>query len=63
MITPTEIKEQCLKWWNAVLIAVFNGQDFFPKEISRIGKVQTKDILDNILDYRQAIDQLKKQSI
>jgi hypothetical protein len=62
MITPTEIKEQCLKWWNAVLIAVFNGQDFFPKEISRIGKVQTKDILDNILDYRQAIDQLKKQS-
>lgn len=62
MITPSEVKEQCLKWWKDVLIASVNSNSFFPKEVSRIGKVKTKDILSNLSAYNQAIQQLQNSS-
>jgi len=62
MITPAEIKEQCLKWWKDILVADLNNELFFPKEVFRIGKVKAKDILTNVLDYRRSIELLQKQS-
>lgn len=58
MITPKEIKEQCLKWWKDVLLSSI----VFPKEISRIGKVNSKDILNKLSDYKQSIELLKCNS-
>ena len=62
MITPKEIKEQCLKWWKEVLIAESNAISIFPKEISRIGKVSSKDILNNLSAYKDAIQLLQSES-
>ena len=58
MITPKEIKEQCLKWWKDVLLSSI----VFPKEINRIGKVNSKDILNRLSDYKQSIELLKCNS-
>ena len=62
MITPNEIKEQCLKWWKEVLLSSVGSVPFFPKEIMRIGKVSSKDILDKLPEYKQSIDLLKSNS-
>jgi hypothetical protein len=62
MITPKEIRDQCLKWWKYVLQATINGTSYFPKEINRIGKINSKDILDRLSDYKQSIELLKSQS-
>lgn len=58
MITPKEIKEQCLKWWGDVLLSSI----VFPKEINRIGKVNSKDILNKLSDYKRSIELLKCNS-
>lgn len=58
MITPKEIEEQCLKWWKDVLLSSI----VFPKEISRIGKVNSKDILNKLSNYKQSIELLKCNS-
>ncbi|MCU0442336.1 MAG: DUF2220 family protein [Bacteroidia bacterium] len=60
MITPEEIKQQCLKWWKEVLHATLDGVSFFPRDIPRIGKVQTKNILSNLGHYKIAIDILSE---
>lgn len=71
MITPVEIKQACLKRWKDVLLQVLferlsdeakAHQPLFPMEILRIGKVKTKDILTNLLIYKEEINQLQKQS-
>ncbi len=62
MITPEEIQEQCLKWWKDVLLSSINSISFFPKEIIRIGKVSSKDILDKLPQYKQSIELLKSNS-
>ena len=45
MITPQDIKKQSLSWWKELLLSITTGESFFPKEISRIGKITAKDIL------------------
>lgn len=62
MITPKEIQEQCLKWWKEVLICTVNSMTYFPKEVNRIGKVSSKDILNKLSDYKQSIELLKSYS-
>ncbi len=62
MITPKEIKEQCLKWWKEVLLSSVDSVAYFPKEINRIGKVSSKDILDKLSEYKQSIELLKSNS-
>ncbi len=62
MITTEEIQEQCLKWWKDVLLSSINSISFFPKEIIRIGKVSSKDILDKLPQYKQSIELLKSNS-
>jgi hypothetical protein len=62
MITPQEIQEQSLKWWREVLVSSIDATLFFPKEISRIGKVSSKDILSRLSEYKQSIELLKNNS-
>jgi hypothetical protein len=62
MITPAEIKEQCLKWWKEILAASIDSLPFFPKEINRIGKVNPKDILQKLSSYKSSIELLRNNS-
>lgn len=62
MITHEEIKKQCLKWWNDVLLAAIHSSPFFPREIRRIGKIQTKEILSNLPEYKKSIQLLRQFS-
>ena len=62
MITPQELKELCLKGWKDVLVAFLLGADYFPKEITRIGKVTAKDLLTRLVEYKAAIAALQKQA-
>lgn len=62
MITPNEIQGQCLKWWNGILVDRINGLIFSPKEIPRIGKVSSKDVLNKLTIYKEEIRLLKQNS-
>ncbi|MEJ7682779.1 MAG: DUF3322 domain-containing protein [Segetibacter sp.] len=62
MITLKEIQEQCLKWWKDVLVSCIDTFAFFPKEINRIGKISSKDILNKLSAYKQSIELLKSNS-
>lgn len=62
MITPKEIQEQCLKWWKEVLLSSIDSVAYFPKDINRIGKVSSKDILNKISEYRKSIELLESNS-
>ena len=62
MITPEEIKDQCLKWWKEILVSTIHSTSYFPKEILRIGKVSSKDILTKLHDYKTSIELLKSNS-
>jgi hypothetical protein len=62
MITPAEIHDQCLRWWKEVLIYFIDNQSCFPKEINRIGKVNSKDILQKISVYKNGIELLQRNS-
>lgn len=62
MITPQEIKKQCLKWWKDFLVSEMTGESFFPKEITRIGKITSKDILLRLDEHKAAIAELRKSS-
>jgi hypothetical protein len=62
MITPGEIKEQCLKWWKDVLVAAVDEAPCFPKAITRIGKIGPKDILNRISAHKAAIELLRTNS-
>jgi hypothetical protein len=62
MITPKEIQEQSLKWWKEVLLSIVDSVPYFPKEIIRIGKVSSKDILNKLSDCKQSIELLKSNS-
>jgi hypothetical protein len=62
MITPKEIQEQCLKWWKEVLLSSIDSISYFPRDINRIGKVSSKDILDKLPEYKQSIELLKNNS-
>src|SRR6478672_3380003 len=62
MITPKEIKDQCLKWWKEVLTSIIDNKAVFPKEITRIGKIGSKDILLKLSEYKHSIEALKSGS-
>lgn len=62
MISPKEIQEQCLKWWKEVLISSIDSIPYFPKDINRIGKVSSKDILAKLTEHKQSIELLKSNS-
>jgi hypothetical protein len=62
MITPKEIKDQCLKWWKEVLTSIIDNKFTFPKEIIRIGKISSKDILLKLSEYKHSIEVLKSGS-
>lgn len=62
MITPKEIQEQCLKWWKEVLLSSIDSVVYFPKDICRIGKVSSKDVLNKLSDYKHSIELLASNS-
>lgn len=62
MVTPSEIKDQCLKWWKDFLVSTVDGHDLFPKEITRIGKINSKDILAKLSDHKNSIQLLRDNS-
>lgn len=58
MISPKDIQKICLQWWEEVLLSHIEGTQIFPREINRIGRVTSKDILTKLSDYQQSIEQL-----
>ncbi len=62
MITPKEIQEQNLKWWKEVLLSTVDSISYFPKNINRIGKVSSKDILNKLSEYKESIELLRSYS-
>ena len=62
MITPKQIQEQCLRCWKDVLLSFIDSIPYFPKEINRVGKVSTKDILKNLSAYKDSIRLLQGHS-
>lgn len=58
MISPKDIQKICLQWWEEVLLSHIEGTQIFPREINRIGRVTSKDILTRLSDYQQSIEQL-----
>lgn len=62
MITPKEIQGQCLRWWKDVLLSASNSLSHFPKEINRIGKINSKDILKNLSAYKDSVYLLQSHS-
>ncbi|MBX2896393.1 MAG: hypothetical protein KF763_13170 [Cyclobacteriaceae bacterium] len=62
MITPNDIKEQCTKWWKDILVEYILGNSSFPREINRIGKVNSKDILSKLTTYKDEINLLSANS-
>lgn len=59
MITPQDIKKQCLSWWRELLLSVMNGEEFFPREILRIGKITARNILSKLTEHKVAIAALQ----
>lgn len=62
MITPKDIKDQCLKWWKEILLSSVDSAPCFPREINRIGKVGSKDILNKLSAYKASIELLQRNS-
>ncbi|MDR2684319.1 MAG: DUF2220 family protein [Prevotellaceae bacterium] len=62
MITPKEIQQQCSNWWKSVLAAHIESVDFFPKEISRIGKIPSKDLMKRLPEYQKSLKILRNNS-
>lgn len=54
MISPGEIRQQAERWWPEVLRATLTGETFFPKPLSRIGKVKANERL-------QAFDRIRAE--
>lgn len=62
MISPDEIKNQALKWWKAFLQSIILEEQFFPKSIERIGKVQSGHITRRFETLRKEVELLYKYS-
>jgi len=61
-ITPEKIQQQCTNWWKNVLIAYIESVDFFPKEISRIGKITSKDLREKLPEIIKSLEILQNNS-
>jgi len=62
MISPAEIRQKAERWWPAVLKSAQTGEAYFPKELSRIGKVKPADRLRAFERIRREQDILLAQS-
>jgi hypothetical protein len=62
MISPNDIKVQALKWWKPFLKSHLKGEDFFPRNIDRIGKIKSSGVRENITKLQQQLDELYKNS-
>lgn len=62
MISPQEIKAQALKWWKPFLQSHLRGEDFFPRNIDRIGKIKSSAVRENINELQTQLDELYKNS-
>jgi hypothetical protein len=58
MISPTEIKNQALKWWKPLLQSYIREELFFPKRIDRIGKVKSSHVTARFELLQQEIEAL-----
>lgn len=63
MITPQEIKKQCINWWKDFLVSEMTEEPFFPREITRIGRITSKDILLRLDEHKAAIAELQKSAL
>ncbi|GBU24053.1 hypothetical protein R83H12_00674 [Fibrobacteria bacterium R8-3-H12] len=61
-ITPEKIQQQCTNWWKDVLVAYIKFDDFFPKEINRIGKITTKDLREKLPEILRSLEILQNNS-
>jgi len=62
MITPKEIQQQCFNWWKNVLIAHIESIHFFPREINKIGRITSKDLMEKLPEYKKSIELLRSHS-
>src|SRR5687767_1180110 len=62
MISPEDILQQALKWWKPFLQSFVLNQEFFPKEIDRIGKAKPGDLTGRFNDLRNEITALYSKS-
>lgn len=62
MISPNDIRDQCAKWWKDILANHILGHPSFPRDISRIGKISSKDILNKLATYKEEINLLSANS-
>lgn len=62
IISISEIQRQCNQWWLEILSAYILKKEFFPKDLIRIGKVSTKDVLSKFNEYTSQIKILKENS-
>src|SRR4051812_2500116 len=62
MISPDEIKVTARKWWRKILQSEINGGVFFPKPLSRIGKIKPSETIHNFDQIQQEINSLRKHS-
>jgi hypothetical protein len=62
MIGPEEIRKQALKWWKPFLQSQIRGEEFFPKSMDRIGKIQSREVLANLNSLQDQVSQLHHHS-
>lgn len=55
MISPEEIKRQALNWWKPFLQSTLSGEPFFPKSITRIGKVHSLNVTEQFETLQQEV--------
>lgn len=62
MISPTEIKNQALKWWKPFLQSYIQEVLFFPKNIERIGKIKSNHVVTRFEILQQEVEELYRHS-
>jgi hypothetical protein len=55
MISPEEIKRLAQRWWREVLLNAIDEGTYFPKEITRIGRIKPSNVLR---DFQKIQDEL-----
>ncbi|MEX2233513.1 MAG: Wadjet anti-phage system protein JetD domain-containing protein [Cyclobacteriaceae bacterium] len=62
MISPEEVKQQALRWWKPLLQHHPHGESFFPRQVDRIGKVQSADVTTRFEALQNEIELLYASS-
>jgi len=58
MINTDDIRKQAQGWWKSLLQSHIIGSPFFPKEISRIGKIRSSQIITHFGSLQQETQKL-----